>query len=789
MNHTSRPKYASLFSALFLLFASMSSLQAGSPDLVTIFPGGAQRGTEVDVVCAGARLADVRSLLFTQPGIEVLGVSEAEAGKFKAKLKIAPDARIGEYFFRVVTNSGISDMRLFFVTPFPLQSEAEEDKENPVKPQTVPVNVSLYGATKGQDQDHFEVEMQKGQRLAVEVVGIRFSTQQAYDPHLSILKPDGSVLAELDDCSFTLQDPAMSVIIPEDGKYRVVIRESTNNGEAGGESACRYLLHIGNYPRPLMAYPLGGPAGAELTVQMLGDAAGAFEQKFTLPGVPDKIHPAVAEKEGLLAPQANALWVSAFPNVLEVEPNNQWDKATPTALPLPVAFNGIISEKEDNDWFKFTAKKDETFDFQVIARSVQSPLDSILTIANSTGAEIAANDDGGAPDSAITWKAPADGDYFVSVRDQLKRGGPLFVYRLEMSAPRARLQAYLPEIVLNNNQARRDVPVPKGNRYGALVRIKRVNVAGAVAFDTVGLPAGVTATFANMDKELDTIAMVFEATPDATPAQGLFTTMPRLAEPPPESKTSSEIKHRIEVTENGNRRPYYVIEDSTFPIAVTEEAPAKIEIIQPKVPVLQNGSLPLKVVVTRHGDFKGPVNAQLLYVPPEIGSPGIVAIPEGQTEGVLSISATAKAPAGRKSKTSIVATVDAGKGPIWISTAMFEIEVGESPVTGKFQRSFVDQGAEENMTLKLEQKVPFEGKATITLSNLPTGVTSEPREITKDDKEVKFPVKATADAQVGQHKQVMATFTLVKDGETMTNTIASGGVLRVDKATATAAAK
>ena len=55
-------------------------------------------------------------------------------------------------------------------------------------------------------------------------------------------------------------------------------------------------------------------------------------------------------------------------------------------------------------------------------------------------------------------------------------------------------------------------------------------------------------------------------------------------------------------------------------------------------------------------------------------------------------------------------------------------------------------------------------------------------EITKDDTEVKFELKATADAQVGQHKQLIAQFTLEKDGETMTNSVARGGILRVDKA-------
>ena len=90
------------------------------------------------------------------------------------------------------------------------------------------------------------------------------------------------------------------------------------------------------------------------------------------------------------------------------------------------------------------------------------------------------------------------------------------------------------------------------------------------------------------------------------------------------------------------------------------------------------------------------------------------------------------------------------------------------------------------MTLKLDQKVPFEGKAKVALVGLPQGVTAEDREITKDDKDVRFPLKATATAQVGQHKTIFVSFTLVKNGETMTNTIASAGILRVDKATPSA---
>ena len=87
------------------------------------------------------------------------------------------------------------------------------------------------------------------------------------------------------------------------------------------------------------------------------------------------------------------------------------------------------------------------------------------------------------------------------------------------------------------------------------------------------------------------------------------------------------------------------------------------------------------------------------------------------------------------------------------------------------------------MTLKLDHVQPFEGKAKVAVVSLPNGVTCEEREITKDDKDVRFKLKAAPNAQVGQHKQVIAQFTLVKDGEPMLSSIAGGGILRVDKAT------
>ena len=515
---------------------------------------------------------------------------------------------------------------------------------------------------------------------------------------------------------------------------------------------------------------------------MLGDAGGPFEQTVKLPDLPGTRFELCAQKDGLTAPQPNFLRVSPFPNALEVEPNNDVAHATPAGKDLPLAFNGIIQEKGDVDFFKFKAQKGVAYEMHVYARSLRSPLDAVLEVYNDKGARLALNDDAGTPDSYLRWQAPADGEFCLQVHDQLMRGGPLYSYRVEVTTVQPGLFTYLPEMVINSSQQRRAIPVPKGNRYATLVHLRRADIGGDAVLEPRDLPAGVTFTTNRIDKSVDTVPMVFEAKADAAPAQKTVAILPKLTEPPKDTKVVADVLQRVEVAENGNQRAYYGVEEHTLAFAITDEVPVTIECLQPKVPILQNGSMNLKVVAERRKDFKGPIQFEVLYAPPGIGTPGGVSIPEGQTEGHVTISANGGAPT-TKWKTCITAQVDLGNGPTWISSKLIDLEIAPPFIAGTLVRTYIDQGSDGSMTLKLDQKVPFEGKAKVALVGLPQGVTAEDREITKDDKEVKFPLKAIATAQVGQHKTIFASFTLVKDGETMTNTIASAGILRVDKGT------
>ncbi|MES2571472.1 MAG: PPC domain-containing protein [Verrucomicrobiota bacterium] len=761
---------------------------AGSPRVSFVYPSAGQRGAESEIECRGGNLEDGTGALFDEPGFEVTAI-KAEKGKFRIKVKIAPDVRLGEHTFRVLTASGVADLRLFYVSPFPVIEEIEQSAPDPKVPraltpstqsQPVALGTTIAGRTQGEDQDRFEVEAKKGERISAEVIGARLQTQQIYDPDLTITKADGTRLLEVDDTPLTRQDPVASVIAPEDGKYIITVKEATNSGQ--GE--CHYLLNIGSFPRPLAIYPNGGPAGEDLKVTLIGDASGPAEKTIKLPAEPAPRF-AVFSEEGQPTPQPNFVRASPFPNVLEAEPNNAIEAATPANTALPLALNGIIGEKDDVDLFKISAKKGEIFEVKVFARQLRSPLDSVLAILDAKGKQVVANDDEGQLDSGLRWTVGADGDYFVRIDDKLQRGGPLFTYRVELTPVRPGIALWLPEMVQNSNQERRAVVIPKGNRYASLVRVKRNDFAGEVELSARDLPAGVTISGTQVDKSVDAVPMVFEVGADAAPMGKAFALEARPVEKG--APVQSMVEQDIDVAENGNQKSFYAVREDRLVVSVTDEIPVKIDLVAPKVPVLQNGAISLKVVAERKNDFKGPIGLTLLFTPPGLGTAGTVQIPEGQNEGIVTLSANGNAPL-QKWKVCVVGSADFGKGPVWFSTALAEVGVAAPYVSGQIMRSFVDQGETTTITVKLENKIPFEGKAKLSLLGLPPNTTAEDVEITQEDKVAKFTVKAAANAPTASHKQLFCQFQLMKDGEPMISSFAQGGILRIDKAATPTAA-
>lgn len=123
------------------------------------------------------------------------------------------------------------------------------------------------------------------------------------------------------------------------------------------------------------------------------------------------------------------------PVVNETEPNNTIDKSNPIALPCVV--HGLIGAIEDVDTFKFRASAGQAITAEVYCARIQDKIhdlqkhaDPMVTLLDSAGRELAANDDFYFADPLLSYTIPKEGDYFLQIRDSKFDGDRRWVYAL-----------------------------------------------------------------------------------------------------------------------------------------------------------------------------------------------------------------------------------------------------------------------------------------------------------------------------------------------------------------------
>lgn len=753
----------------FVVLILSGVAQGASPELAVITPRGMQRGSEADVVIHGNRLADIKEILFYRSGISVTKLEVKSPQEVHAHLKIAKDAPLGEYPCRIRTATGLSELRTFHVTAYPVIEEKEPNNDFE-HAQLVPLNTTVTGVIQNEDLDYFAIELKKGQRITAEVEGMRLGDAM-FDPFVGIYDEHKFALAESDDTALGRQDPIASAIAPADGKYYVLVRDTTY----GGGGNFYYLCHIGTFPRSMSVFPLGGKVGEDLNVRFIGDVKGDFSKTIKLPADPVVSMDVFAEQDGLSVPTPNFLRVSPFPNVLEADGDNDLAHATVVDQEIPVALNGIISKAGEEDYFKFKAKRGQTIDVRVYARALRSPLDSVIVLYNSHGNQIAANDDSGGPDSYIRFNVPEDGQYAIGIFDQLHQGGPGYTYRIELTPIEPGITLQIPQYQ-QNSQERNWVVVPRGNRFAQLMRVTRSEFGGDVKLTCPDLPQGVTMHCETVSSNLSEIPVVFEAAPDAPQAGKLCQLNAESADG--KSNAKGGYYQPVELVYGQNNSAMYSVDLRQLSVAVADEAPFKLKLIPPKVPLVQGGEMKLKVVAERAKDFKGPINVRMVFNPPGVGSAASVDIPGDKDEVEYPISANDGAQA-HKWKICVLGVSDVN-GPMWISSDLEDLEVAEPFMDMKIDMAATEQGKPCSVVCHIENKTKFDGKAEVKLLGLPPNASTSDMQISPDDKQVVFNVSTAPNTPVGQHGSLFCQVIVMKDGEPVLHNLARGGVLRVD---------
>ena len=214
-------------------------------------------------------------------------------------------------------------------------------------------------------------------------------------------------------------------------------------------------------------------------------------------------------------------------------------------------------------------------------------------------------------------------------------------------------------------------------------------------------------------------------------------------------------------------------------VAVKDSSPFSIELVQPNVPLVRNGSIDLKVVAKRDEGFDGPITLRPIYNPPGVTCRNGVTIPKGQTSANVYTTANNGAALGG-SPIVLLATANYAGQNHEVSSQLITLNVDDSLFNTHFAKTSVEQGAETELVVGIERKREYAGATKVELVGLPAGTSSEPLDLAADVKELKFKVKANEKARVGRFKTVRCRFVVTQEGELITQT-AGTGQLRIDK--------
>jgi hypothetical protein len=375
------------------------------------------------------------------------------------EVTVAADAEPSEREIRLVTQRGVSNPLAFHVGQVPetsrkpmitatqqvLGKEAQAlRKQLPgEEEQRITVPCTANGQIASGDVHRYRFEARRGQRLVINTLGrqlvpfIADAVPGWFQPVLALYDADGKEVAYADDYRFK-PDPTILYEVPRDGEYVSAIHDSLYRGREDFV----YRITIGELPFITSIFPLGGRAGTSVKPAMKGWNLKDGELSSLAAEEGPRIHSLVASRRGLVSNRV-PFALDTLPEILEQEPNNTPANAQKVAL--PVIINGRIDKPDDWDVYQFIGKSNDIVVAEVLARRVDSPLDSVIKLTDGAGNLLAFNDDHEdlaaglnthAADSYFMARLPADGVYYVHIGDTARQGGAEYGYRLRLSAPR-----------------------------------------------------------------------------------------------------------------------------------------------------------------------------------------------------------------------------------------------------------------------------------------------------------------------------------------------------------------
>lgn len=730
------------------------------PTIDRVAPGGGRQGSETEIVLSGRSLGDVRELFFESGAIRVTEVANLDGNRVRARIVIPSDCPLGNHRLRLRTATGLSDLRLFRVGALEHVAEREPNGDVasalPLEPPAAGTTVT--GVITSEDVDLVRVRARAGERIAAAVDAVRLE-QEMFDPALEIVAADGTILAERDDHPLLAQDAMLAAIAPTDGEYFIRLRESAY----GGNDGCVYLLHVGAFPVPAVAWPPGGTAGSTIDVEWLGDPTGPFTARVEVPTRGDAAGLAEVRpvRDGIPGPVGVPLRVSSLPLVTEEEANDEPQQATRASAPASCA--GRLGSPGDVDWLRIDAPAGSVWSVRAFGHRLGAPVDLVVAAHQSDAkrGRITSNDDGDGPDSQLRVTTPAEGSFLLRISDHQRRGGADFVWWLDVEPITPAVDLSVPP-GRNNTQDRLVGSVPRGNRTALVLNAARTEYSGAAEVFCRDLPAGVQATVPPLAGNAAGTFVVLEAGADASESTGLsrldVVATEAAAGVTPGAPLGGLRQTTAMVFGLPNNTVYRTSLSDRLPVAVVGPAPIGIDVEPPAVPLVRGGTLDLVVHVARGADAKGKVRLGFPFKPTGIAAQTDVDVADGADTGSFTVSAKADAPLREWDVvvTGLLRGRDArDDGGALVCSRPVRLQVIEPLVEMTVAKTSAEIGTTARLVGTLTRPPRFTGKAQLTVRGLPTGVTADDVEMTAEATEVVVPIRIDATATPGKHDTIL----------------------------------
>lgn len=613
------------------------------PQIALVSPSGGQRGTTVAVTLTGINLGFGMELTIAGPGLTVEAFTpdipppppaDAKApiprnpvGKIVARVKIAPDAPLGRYPLRVLTPLGPSEVGYFVVGEWPevVEKEPANTRETAQSLPNLPVTV-VGRSDSAEDVDVYRVTISRGETLVFAAASGSIGSPLA--PVLTLRDADGQDRGFA--AALNRPDAVLTFIAPQTADYFLFLRDLRYQGSP----AHHYRLTVGRIPAVTGVFPLGGASGSAVRVTLAG---------VNLPTPPhrDVSLPTEIPFAPLTLPDVGSrrLEVGTLPEAFETNPNETPDTAQ--RITLPATVNGRIfasfSPRPDVDCFRFTATKGQVLALEVVAARLGSPLDAVLSVLDTTGKELATNDDARGRDAALTFTAPEAGEYIARISDLTGRADETFGYRLHIAPPVPDFQlAFSPDCLA----------VAPGDRVPFTVTATRQNgFDGEIALTFDGLPAGIHLAGVPVIGKGQTVATLM-----ATADPGAAVSVAPLRVTGTATLGSGPVTRRAESRERSYVKINDKIEATTRPVplpfaAVTGPSDLLITTGAERLTLAAGKTVEWKVSVQRKAGFTAKIPLLVQGLPAGVSVAG-AEIAENKSEATLTLKAEDNAAIG-----------------------------------------------------------------------------------------------------------------------------------------------